>query len=157
MWWSRRALLVGGAAAALAGCGFRPAYGPGGGARRFRGAVEAEAPDTDEGFAFVARIEDRLGRPGAAPRYRLGYTIGTEAEGLAIDQSDNVTRFTIEGVLGWTLREGDAVLLRGEERAFAGYSAGDSTLSALESERDARRRLMVMLADRVVARLLAGA
>ena len=153
MWWSRRALLL---AALVAGCGFAPAYGPGGDAGVFRGTVLAAEPDTDEGFAFVARIEERLGR-AAMPVYALAYAIETDAVGLAIDASDNVTRFNIEGRLGWTLRRGDAVVLSGEAVAFTGYSAGDSTLSTLESERDARRRLMVILADRVVARLLAAA
>lgn len=151
MWWSRAVLLLG-----LAACGFTPAYGPGAPALALRGAVLAEAPDTDEGYAFVARIEERLGRTDA-PRYALGYTIGIGEVSLALDSADDIRRFNVEGRLGWTLRAGDAVVLSGEERAFTGYDAGDSTLSTLEARRDAARRLMVILADRVVARLLAGA
>ncbi|UWQ22130.1 LPS assembly lipoprotein LptE [Jannaschia sp. W003] len=152
MWWRKAPLLA--AAALLAACGFTPVYGPGGQALPFRGEVRAQAPDTEEEFAFNGRIEQRLGRP-ASPRYDLAYVLVTEETGLAIDGSNNITRYSVEGTLGWTLAEEGATVLRGEERAFTAYSATGSTISTLESERDARRRLMVILADRVVARLLA--
>ena len=48
------------------------------------------------------------------------------------------------------------MVLSGEEVAFTGYSATSSTISTFEAERDARRRLMGLLADRVVARMLAA-
>ena len=154
---SRRAALLAPAAPliALAACGFAPAYGPGSAASAFRGAIEAEEPRNDASFAFVARVEDRMGR-AADPRYRLGYTIRTSQRGLAIDESDNITRYDVEGRLRWTLTDGDESVMTGDERAFVGYDAGDSALSTVEARRDATQRLMVILADRVVARLLAA-
>lgn len=160
---SRRAVLA--LLLSPAACGFAPAYGPagsgggsGGGARGLAGAVRAADPDTDDGFAFVAHLEQRLGRPAAAA-YDLSYAIETEEVALAIDDSNNITRFNIEGRLTWALRPagGDpeaAPLAAGVERSFTGYAATGSTISTFESERDARRRLMVILADAVVARLL---
>ncbi|MEM9797244.1 MAG: LPS assembly lipoprotein LptE [Pseudomonadota bacterium] len=152
MWWSRRLLLV----AALAGCGFTPVYGPGGEALALRGAVLATEPDTDLQFSFVQRIEERLGLP-EAPRYALRYDFDIEDEGLAIDGSNNITRFNIEGELTWALTTlgSDVPLLTGVETSFTAYSATGSTISTQESERDARRRLAIILADRVVTRLLA--
>ena len=175
MWWSRDASRTSGPVAlppvlrgvfdkvrglglclALGACGFAPVYAPGSDALALRGAVLVEAPDTEEEFAFTGRIEERLGR-ASAPRYDLGFTLVTDEVGLAIDGSNNITRFNVEGRLAWALSEAGAPVLRGEETAFTAYSATGSTISTLESERDARRRLMVILADKVVARLLAEA
>ena len=154
MWWSRRAALLG--LGALGACGFAPAYGPGGDASRFRDAIRVAAPRDDAGFAFAAQIEDRLGR-AAVPRYRLTYRIATRGVGLAIDDSDNIVRRNVEGTLRWTLRDDDdAVVESGRESAFVGYDAGDSGISTVEARRDATRRLMTILADRVVSRLLAS-
>ena len=153
----RRAIL-GGLAAALGGCGFTPVYGPGGEARALRGAVLVEEPGDDFGFAFTRQVEERLGDPGA-PRFDLAYDVETGQTGLGIDGSNEITRITIEGVLLWTLkpRGGDAVLLSGREVAFVGYAASGSTISTFQSERDAVRRLAIVLADAVVTRLLAEA
>ncbi|MCK0168745.1 LPS assembly lipoprotein LptE [Jannaschia sp. S6380] len=142
----------------LGGCGFTPVYGPQGEALPLRGAVRATAPDTDLAYAFVRQIEDRLGKP-AATRFDLDYSIATVEEGLAIDGSNNITRFSIEGVIDWTLAPAgsDAVALRGQETSFVSYSATGSTISTQESERDAQRRLATILADKVVTRLLADA
>lgn len=157
MSWSRPPALLG-LLAGLAACGFTPVYGPGGEAGVLRGAVRASAPDTDLAFAFVRQIEDRLGKPGETG-FDLGYSIATIEEGLAIDGSNNITRFSIEGVIDWTLTPagGEAPALRGQESSFVSYSATGSTISTQESERDAERRLAVILADKVVARLLADA
>ena len=154
--WSRRAALA--ALAALAACGFEPVYGPGGGGAALRGAIRATEPDTDLTFAFVRQLEERIGRP-ESPRYDLDYTIETVTDSLAIDGSNNITRFNIEGALVWRLVPVGATVpvLSGREAAFTAYSATGSTISTLESERDATRRLAVILADKVVTRLLAEA
>ncbi|WP_299814724.1 LPS assembly lipoprotein LptE [uncultured Jannaschia sp.] len=142
----------------LAACGFAPVYGPGGEARVLRNAVRATEPDTDLSFAFVRELEERLGRPSET-RYGLDYVIATDEEGLAIDGSNNITRFSVSGTINWTLTslEAQTILLQGQETAFVSYAATGSTISALESERDAQRRLATILADRVITRLLADA
>ena len=144
--------------AMLAGCGFTPVYGPNGAAVGLRNAVRATGPDTDLAFAFVRELEERLGRPSET-RYDLDYVIATSEEGLAIDGSNNITRFSVAGTIDWTLApwRSETVLLRGQETAFVSYAATGSTISTLESERDAQRRLATILADRVVTRLLADA
>lgn len=155
--WSRRAVLAL-PVAALAACGFEPVYGPGGGGTALRGAIRATEPDTDLTFAFVRQLEERIGRP-TSPRYDLDYTIDTETVSLAIDGSNNITRFNIEGRLVWRLVPVDATVpvLTGQEAGFTSFSATGSTISTLASERDATRRLAIILADRVVTRLLSEA
>ncbi|MFO6465344.1 LPS assembly lipoprotein LptE [Jannaschia sp. KMU-145] len=158
MSWSRRAVFAASLGALLSGCGFTAVYGPAGGGTALRGAILAAEPDTDFGFAFVRQFEERLGLPDA-PRWTLDYVFAAEEVALAIDGSNNITRFNLEGALRWTLSPtgSDVVLLQGTERSFTAYSASGSTISTLASERDAERRLAVILADKVVARLLAEA
>ena len=157
MWWSRRRLVLAAAgAAALAGCGFAPAYGPDGGALALRGAVRADDPDTEFGFDFVTELERRLGPPDA-PRYALGWALTTSERELAIDEANTITRFNVEGRLAWTLTPlgAEAPVVRAVETHFTSYSATGSTISTLASQQDAEERLAVILADAVVARLLA--
>ncbi|GIT92654.1 hypothetical protein JANAI62_31090 [Jannaschia pagri] len=157
MWWSRR-FVLGAGLAALTGCGFTPVYGPGGGGAALRGAIRVADPDTDFEFAFVREFEARLGLP-EAHRYELTYVVRTEEVELAIDGSNNITRFNIEGDLTWSLMPvgSDTAKLTGVESSFTSYSATGSTISTLESERDAEQRLARILADKVVTRLLSQA
>jgi LPS-assembly lipoprotein len=155
--WSSRSLVASALGAALlAGCGFAPAYGPGGDALSLRGAVLADDPDTEFGFDFVTQLEARLGLPDV-PRYRLAWTLATEERELAIDEENTITRFNVEGVLAWTLTPlgAEAPVLRSVESHFTSYSATGSTISTFESQQDAEQRLAVILADAVVTRLLA--
>ncbi len=153
-----RSLILAGPLLLLAGCGFAPVHGPSGGGAALRSTIILTEPATDLTFAFVRQFEERLGR-AADPVWTLSYTIATAQTALAIDGSNNITRFNIEGTATWTLaRTGsDAVVLSGRDATFTSYSATGSTVSTLESQRDAERRLAVILADRVVARLLGEA
>ncbi|CTQ32546.1 LPS assembly lipoprotein LptE [Jannaschia rubra] len=155
--WSRRGLILS-VGATLSACGFTPVYGPTGEGQALRGAIRPAGPETELTFAFVRQFEERLGRANE-PRYSLGYVIALDEVGRAIDGSNNITRYTIEGIIDWTLtpRGATSTVLSGRETGFTAYSASGSTVSTLESERDARRRLAVLLADKVVTRLLAEA
>ena len=149
---SRRSVLV---LLALAGCGFTPALGTGGPAQRLIGAVRAADPRDQLDFDFVRRIEDRFGRPDAAG-YDLAYTIATASEGVAITAEGAITRYNLTGSVDWKLtRAGDGIRLAGgTEDSFTSYSATGSTVAGLTARQDAARRLMVILADHVVARLM---
>ncbi|MCO8144826.1 LPS assembly lipoprotein LptE [Rhodovulum tesquicola] len=154
----RRTLVLGLAALALGGCGFRPAHGPEGVASDLRGGIAIDPPDTRNAFALVERLEDRLGRADA-PVYRLGHRIGTSRRALGITGAQETTRFTIEGDLAFELYElaTGRLVQSGKVTAFSAYSATGSTVATLAAERDAERRLMVMLADQLVTRLIATA
>lgn len=156
--WScnRRTLLL--TAVALAGCGFAPAYGPGGGAAGLLGRIAPDAPENRDDFALVRRLAERFG-PAEAARYRLAYAVQTEAIGQAITPDNATTRYALTGTAGYTLHDAgtDAVLLTGQVTSFTSWSATGSTVSTLAAEEDAHRRLMRMLADQIVTRLLASA
>ncbi len=158
---SRRTFLKGGLALsvlAFAGCGFTPAYGPNGGAKALLGAVATQVPQTRDDYALTARIADRFG-PATTPRYRLDYAIATEDTGQAITPDNATTRYSLAGKADYKLVDAqtDAVLLTGEVASFTSWSATGSTVATQTAEDDAHKRLMVMLADQIVTRLIATA
>lgn len=160
---TRRALLCSGTMAALAGCGFTPVHGPGGtdtaNAPSLRGAILADAPADRNAFVFVGQFEERLGRATTAPRYHLRYTIRTRRAGVGITPARETTRFNLFGVVDYVVIDAatDAVATKGLVENFVGFSATSLIVSTQAAERDANERLMVILADQIVTRLLATA
>lgn len=144
------------AALPLGACGFTPAYGPAGPARGLFNKVAVDAPTDKDAFDFVARIEERLGRPEGAA-FRLRYTISTKAEALAIARTNAITRYRLEGSIRFRLLDkgGEKVLTSGEVGSFTAYSASGTSIATAASRDDAKTRLMILLADQVVTRLIA--
>jgi LPS-assembly lipoprotein len=91
----------------LAGCGFTPSYGPGASASALLGRVRADDPSNRDAFAFVARIEERLGLP-QADAWRLSYRISTRRIDLAITTEGSILRYNIVGTVSWSLNRGHA-------------------------------------------------
>jgi LPS-assembly lipoprotein len=152
---NRRTVLF--APLALVACGFAPAYGPGGAAEGLQGRIRVADPRDKLGFDFVERLEERLGRP-QAPSFDLAYTIVTKTETLGITPENAITRFHLTGYIDWTLtsRETGQRATGGRVQGFTGYSATGSTVAGLTAEQDAAFRLMRMLADQIVTRLIAS-
>ena len=153
--YNRRSLLV---LMALSGCGFAPALGTGGAAQKLMDGVRAADPVTQADYDFVARMEERLGRPAVA-RYDLAYSARTSTDGVAITAEGAITRYNLSGTLDWTLtRAADGVRMAGGTVAsFTSYSATGSTVAGQTAKKDAARRLMRILADQVVTDLTARA
>lgn len=144
--------------AVLVGCGFAPVYGPGGTGAALRGKVEVQAPDTADSYLLVRDLENRLGR-ATQPAYQLAYVLATETQGQAVTASNETTRYSIVGVVDYVLTRiatGQTVA-SGQVRNFTGYSATGSTVETLAGERDARARLMTILADQIATRMMATA
>lgn len=166
MSWSRRTALA--ALAAAAGCGFRPVYGPGGAAEGLSGQILVDPPLEPTGYLFVRAMEGRLGLP-QAPVYRLAVDIDLAEEGFGITPSRDTTRFRITGSATYRLEGlGDGVqVTSGTVASFTSYAApvigadrvtnaGDP-VTVRAARQDAVERLMTILADQTVARLLATA
>ncbi|QUJ76464.1 hypothetical protein KDD17_16560 [Sulfitobacter albidus] len=149
---NRRALLLG--ALGLGACGFTPVYGPDGAGTALRGRVEVQAPTTESGYLMTRQLEQRLGR-AATPRFALDMGLSTSSEGLAVNTEGDIERFNLIGAAAYSLRdlETGAVVTSGEVNQFTAYSATGTTVATLAAERDALERLMVILADQIVARL----
>jgi len=143
---------------ALMACGFTPVYGPGGTASALRGKVEVAAPESVDSYLLVQNLEERLGRPSQLT-YKLSLTLATGAQGQAVTASNETTRYSIVGKVDYILTEisSDDIVASGSVDNFTGYSATGSTVETLASERDARARLMVILADQITTQLYATA
>lgn len=152
----RRALLLL-AALPLAACGFTPVYGPGGAGTALRGQVAFAEPKDGNDFAFVAQLEDRIGRNSAA-RYQLDYRIRTSESALAVTAEEDINRINITGVANYTLTDVSTgtELQGGEVSSFTAFASSGSPVATMAARRDAEARLMTILADQVVTRLLAG-
>ena len=151
---TRRAFLA--APLILTACGFSPAYGPGGSAGKLTETVWVQDPTDKNAFDLVERLEERLGRPENI-RYDLAYTITTESVGVGITSDNKITRYNLKGVVDYALTEratGNRVA-GGRVQSFTAYSATGSTVAQLAAEEDAGLRLMRILADQIVARLIA--
>lgn len=143
---------------ALGACGFTPVYGPGGAAAGLWGKIEHDEPRNRDGFLLVRRFEERLGVP-SAPRYRLSTGVRRRTERVAVTSEGVAQRYQVIGDALYTLydRETGQPVARGEVAGFVSYSALRTTVATRAAENDATERLMVVLADQIVARLQATA
>jgi LPS-assembly lipoprotein len=157
---NRRVFLMGSATAVLttAGCGFEPVYGTDGVGNRLRDQILVDEPTTSDGFEITRQLEHRLGR-STQPKYGLSIALKTSEEGVALTLDNRTTRREVIGEVTYALRDltSKAVLISGKVDSFTGYSTTGSTVAQVAAERDARRRLMIILADQISAELLAQA
>lgn len=150
---TRRGALAG--LLALAGCGFTPAYAPGGVGEALRGAVHLPDPTDLDSYALNAHLSARLGAETAL-RYDLTYALRVAVVEQGITSEQITTRFALNGTLDFRLtdRASGAMVSQGSVSAFTSYSATGSTIATTTAETDARARLMRMLGDQLVTRLL---
>ena len=157
MWLSdRRTFLL--SLAALGGCGFTPVYGPDGGGTALQGAVRLPEPANPNAYRFNQRFEERLGR-GVSPTYDMAVTLEIDQTGMGSTSAGATTRYRVDGTAKVVLSSVATGLpvLRETVTGFTGYSTTGNTAATLAAERDALERLMVILADMVVDRLLLNA
>ncbi len=140
---------------ALAACGFTPVYGTGASGTALQNNVEVNEPNDDNSYLLNRRLEERLGR-SSTPVYRLRVSVRSEREALAVNTESNINRFNLVGVAEYTLVEKSTgrVVTSGSVNNFTGSSATGTTVATLAAERDAQLRLMTLLADQIVVRLL---
>ncbi|NOC47259.1 LPS assembly lipoprotein LptE [Ruegeria sp. HKCCD7559] len=143
---------------ALAACGFEPVYAPGGSGSALYGRVEVSAPNTVESYLLVQNLEQQLGRSaGSVNDYKLDVQVSTVTRGAAITTTNETQRYTIDGSAQYTLRSNATgqIIASGSVADFVSYSAAGSTVSTLADERDAKRRLMMILSGQIMNRLYA--
>ena len=155
---NRRLFLLSSSAAALAGCGFAPAYGPGGEASKLQNAVLVDEPGGRTGYLLTRRFEERLGRANPG-RYGLSYAINTTESVIAISSNNVITRYNLLGSVTYALRDmaSDKVLTSGKVDSFTSYSASGTTVATEAAKRDAEARLMTILTDQIITKLTAAA
>lgn len=142
----------------LAGCGFTPAYGPGGDGVLLQGRIEVDAPQDRPAYLLTKHLEDRLGR-SSDPRFGLSYSIDISEAPIAISSNNVTTRYNILGEVTYALRDlqSGAVVSSGKVENFTSYSASGTTVATQAAEKNAQERLMIILGDQMITRLLAAA
>ena len=104
----------------------------------------------------MRRLEERLGIAEAAD-LNLQADIRITEDSVGFLPDGEISRFNVVGEVAWQVaRASDgAVVANGTERGFTSYSATSTTVATAFAQRDARRRLMVILADRIASDLMA--
>ncbi|QOL82209.1 LPS assembly lipoprotein LptE [Pseudooceanicola spongiae] len=146
------------ALAALSACGFTPAFAPDGGGNRLLNATRLPDPDSGDSYQLVRDLEQRLGR-AENPVYDLAMKLNVTESALAITSNGNTARFNVLGDLSYTLRDiaTGTQLGAGKVSNFSGYSATGTTVATQAAQRDAHKRLMSMLINMLVPRLITDA
>ena len=145
-------------AGVLSSCGFQPVFGPGTAASRMNGQINVADIDGKMGFAARKRLTARLGDANVVT-HRLDVAIDVESDGLAISQTNQITRYNLTGVATYKVVNlaANTTVETGTARAFAAYSATASPLATRVAEEDARERLAISLADQIATRIAATA
>jgi LPS-assembly lipoprotein len=107
---------------------------------------------------LTKQLEQRLGR-ASDPRFGLDVKISTSQETLNINATGDIERYNLLGIADYTLRDTQTGQITGSGtvNSFTGYSATGTTVSAQAAQQDAQKRLMVILADLIIANLIAKA
>ncbi|WP_112320871.1 LPS assembly lipoprotein LptE [Oceanibium sediminis] len=154
----KRAAALSVAAPLLSACGFEPLYGESAPARALQGQVDVPVLPGLFGFAMRERLVTRLG-PASAPAYELAIESDVEEVERAIRRDRSITRFNLNARADYRLESltTGTTLTSGSVRETTAYSAVASPFATRAAEEDARRRLAVALADRIILRLAASA
>lgn len=146
----------------LSGCGFQPLYG-----NRSGGSGVAD----DIATIRVAQIADRTGQilrnalidrmtpsgEPADPRYSLEVRLSIAKQELGIRKDETATRISIRFRSTFRLRDSasGAFVFSSRAAAVTSYNIVDSEYATIASERAARRRGLILVADSIVVRLAA--
>jgi len=155
------ALVAGGCASALAGCGFTPLYATPGMTPSLSG-VDLVVSHTRAGYLLEEQLNDELGHNAAAPvRYQLTCTVreGRIPRGIRVNNVAN--RYEINMTVDYVLREAGTsrVLLQGSAPVIAEYDSPDPPYAGVTAEQDGENRAanQAAIAIRLVlARYFAG-
>lgn len=164
--WSRRgillSLLLAGAVAPLAGCGFRPLYGRynadagGTSVNHQMAGIRISAIGERDGQMLHNALRDRfnpMGQP-ASSDYSLDVGLTTRTYG-ALTRSDlSATRRNVEMTAAYSLRDlSGAVVMTDKAMITTGYDEFDDPLNDISSLEDAQRRGTFQLADQIRTRV----
>lgn len=152
---SRRSALLW--ALALAGCGFAPVYGPAGGGSKLQGQIAFVVGEDRFDYRLREQLERRLGRTEIA-QYTLSVETELSESPVAIASDNTATRINLPATANFTLMNAaEEVLAKGSVQTFTSYSATGTSIATRTTKQAAEDRLAGMVADLVVARILAKA
>ena len=160
-----RSQVIGAGAAllfALAGCGYQPLYGSTdkGSTADDLASVEVKVIRDRSGQELHNYLRDEInpnGRPGAAAHYDLEVDLTELREALAIRTDETATRYNLNQVAQFRLRDLDSgrIVLTGSSQAAVSYNVLRDDFNNVVSEDNARRRGAQEIADDIRLRLAA--
>ena len=147
----RRKFVIG--AFFLVGCGYAPVHGTDPKTKKLYTSVFVQAPKNRVEFELVRNLEKQF-RKNSLSKYELNYTLTIEEEKVVVSASQTLERYNLFGSLKYSLTDRDGSLaLTNTVKSFASYSATGTPLATERAKRDAQDRLMVILAEQVLARI----
>ena len=119
-----------------------------------RAVVSIQEPNTQNEYIFYSRLINRFGEFG--DRYVLNYSISTSNEDSALNFDGTPHRITIFGSISYSLKDikNGAVLISEKEEMHLSFLNSGSTAAVLNAERITNEQLVVLLADKVIDRLV---
>jgi LPS-assembly lipoprotein len=160
---SRRGVLLALGAGLLAGCGFKPLYGPrdaaGGAAQDRLAEVNVLLIPERNGQLLRQALQARLERSGAdaARRYDLSVQLAVSAEPIAVQQDSSITRVRLIATANWALLSQSpqrSTLTSGSAREVDGFDIINQQFFASELMNAAtQRRMTDALAEQITTKL----
>lgn len=143
-------------AVAVSGCGFEPVYAPSGATAALMPRISVNTPDnTRNSYQLVQHIEDRIGQNQGGD-LALATSVSVTETGTGTTKDGQTTRYMLRATATYTLTDTSTAttITNGSVQNFTAYSATGDTASTQASQRDAYKRLMVIMADSIVERLM---
>ena len=134
----------------LAGCGFRPMYGPS--LSPQLASIYVEPLAERDGYELRNTLIDLLGSDGrlTGKRYRLTLTLSESNQGVALRNDAAITRYNDTLDVAYVLSDAKGtVLLRGSQKGLSSYNVVASPYATLAAQRDADRRAAEDMAERI--------
>lgn len=140
------------AAAALGGCGYRPA----GRDRALPlGRIAVEVPGGREAFLLEEQLETRLGRAGETADYHLVVELESTKRVSGASGSGGIDRLAIDGKAEFEVLEAATgrSIYQGDASASASWSMTAQVPASLAARQDAADRMLAQIAERIVSEL----
>ena len=154
MLWSRQILSLGFCLFTIS-CGYKPVYGPYGSAKNLAGNVSIEAPSDRASYILYHQLNNHL-QDSDDGDYELSISISEISSRAAIDENGRAHRALLQGFATFDLRRvsDKKSVINGRVQGFTGYSKLAASAASHASSRDATKRLMTVLADKIVYELV---
>ena len=134
----------------LAGCGFRPLYGPG--LQPQLAGIYVEPMGEREGYELRNTLIDLLGSNGTetGKRYRLKVNLTQSSRGVALRNDASITRYNNTLDASYVLTDmAGATVVTGSQTSLSAYNVAASPYATLAAQRDSSKRAAQDIAQRI--------
>jgi LPS-assembly lipoprotein len=136
--------------AMMAGCGFRPLYGPG--LQPQLAGIYVEPMGEREGYELRNTLIDLLGSNGTetGKRYRLKVNLTQSSRGVALRNDASITRYNNTLDASYVLTDmAGATVVTGSQTSLSAYNVAASPYATLAAQRDSSKRAAQDIAQRI--------